>query len=66
MNATRYATGVQTSSEKAILLVGRPTTNPSPTSPSIAELNAKMSADPARITRLARANTQRLSGKPVL
>ena len=65
MNTTKSATGMQTSSEKAILLVGRPAKNPPP-SPGIAELNARMNADPARITRLARANTQRLAGKPIL
>jgi hypothetical protein len=65
-NPTKSTAGVQTSSGKAVLLLARPAKKPSPPSPSIAELNAKMDADSARITRLARANTQRLSGKPVL
>jgi len=60
------ANGVEASSEGAVLLVAPPAKEPSVRAPDIAALDERLNADPARMTRLAEANTKRLSGKPVL
>jgi hypothetical protein len=50
-------------SERALILEVRTT---KPKQPSMAELNARVNADSARIMRAAEENTRRLTGKPAL
>ena len=66
MKATRTTSGVETVSERAVVMIPTLVQPAKPASTSTAALNAKILSDPKRFQRLARANTRRLTGKSTL
>ena len=67
MNTTHQITPVETYSEEAVILVVAPK-KPAVRRPraTLAELNARMNADPEKIARKFRENTTRIAGRPCL